>query len=68
MEKIEPNECKHLIKGKYYCVKCGTLCYNRVSLNNINFNISLKKYSQWPQDISNILITMKSLLKPSFLK
>ena len=33
MNKNLPKECKHLIMDKYYCVKCGTLCYNKVSKN-----------------------------------
>ncbi len=33
MTKALPTECKHIIKDKYYCVNCGTLCYNNVSKN-----------------------------------
>ena len=24
-------KCKHIIKDKYYCIKCGTLYHNKVS-------------------------------------
>ena len=30
MAKNIITECKHLIKDNYYCVKCGTLFYNKV--------------------------------------
>ena len=35
MAKRLPTECKHKIKDKYYCVKCGTLCHNNVSKNQL---------------------------------
>ena len=35
MEKSMVKQCKHIIKDKYYCAKCGTLFYNKVSLNNL---------------------------------
>ena len=38
MAKRLPKECKHIIKDNYYCVKCGTLCHNKVSKNKIQYN------------------------------
>ena len=31
MAKNLPKECRHIIKDNYYCMNCGTLCYNEVS-------------------------------------
>ena len=32
MSRYFPKECEHIIKDNYYCVKCGTLCCNKVSI------------------------------------
>ena len=34
MSKNISKECKHIIKDKYYCLNCGTICYNNVSKKN----------------------------------
>ena len=30
MAKMPQNECTHIIKENYYCIKCGTICLNNV--------------------------------------
>ncbi len=39
MAKNLPNDCKHIIKDNYYCVNCGTICYNKV--RKIQFLINI---------------------------
>ena len=38
MSKNISKECKHIIKDNYYCLNCGTLCYNNVSENKFFIN------------------------------
>ena len=62
MAKNPPNECKHIIKDNYYCINCGTICYNKVRKNKFLINIH-SNISNLRQGILNILIIVKFLQK-----